>query len=194
MTNDLTSRWDARYRQTSTTTIPAPAEVLAENSHLLPATGNALDVACGSGNNALFLAAHGLQTTAWDISPVAIGKLLEFSSTLQLTIDARTRDVEARPPGPQTFDVITVSRFLIRHLAPALITALRPRGLLFYQTFTAIKIDRSGPDNPDFLLAENELLTLFRGLIIRVYREEGRLGNPQLGFRNAALLVAQKPP
>lgn len=173
--------------------MPAAAEVLAENSHLLPAAGNALDIACGAGNNALFLAARGLRTTAWDISPVAIAKLLEFSSRLKLTIDAQTRDVEAQPPDAETFDVITVSRFLVRDLSPALITALRPGGVIFYQTFTAVKIDRSGPDNPDFLLAENELLALFSGLVIRVYREEGRLGNLQLGFRNSALLVAQKP-
>ena len=184
----LAAKWDARYRGSATA---AATEVLVENRHLLPAVGEALDLACGLGGNALLLARHGLRTTAWDLSPVAIERLAAEAEGLPLR--AEVRDVLAAPPAAGSFDVIVVSRFLERDLCPLLMAALRPGGLLFYQTFTRDKAVPGGPSTPDFLLAENELLRLFEGLRLRVYREEGCLGDVTRGLRNEALLVAQRP-
>jgi len=184
----LAAKWDARYREAGTA---EATRVLAENRHLLPAAGEALDLACGLGGNALLLARHGLRTTAWDLSPVAIDHLRREAAGLPLR--AEVRDVVAVPPAPGSFDVIVVSRFLERDLCPALMAALRPGGLLFYQTFTRDKAGPGGPTNLDFLLAENELLRLFADLRLRVYREEGSIGDIGQGLRNEALLVAQKP-
>jgi tellurite methyltransferase len=108
-------------------------------------------------------------------------------------VHAEVRDVVACPPRAESFDVIVVSRFLERALAPALIAALRPAGLLFYQTFTQSTVgDPKGPMNPDYRLAPQELLRLFQPLRLRVYREEGSVGDTTRGWRNEALLVAQK--
>lgn len=186
----LQEKWDQRYRDRSDP--PEPVRVLAENRHLLPVTGTALDLACGLGGNALCLAATGLSTSAWDLSPVAISKLIDFATARGLALRAEVRDVVSAPPGPASFDVIVVSWFLERSLAPVLVAALRPGGLLFYQTFTLARVDSTGPDNPRFRLATGELLTLFQALRPRVYREEGRLGDLGRGWRNAALLVAEK--
>ncbi|VAW97341.1 Methyltransferase type 12 [hydrothermal vent metagenome] len=183
----LATKWDDRYR---TTGQPGAARVLAENSHLLPASGEALDLACGLGGNALLLAQAGLRTQAWDISPLALERLNAAAAGLPLR--TKVCDVLAAPPAPLSFDIIVVSRFLARDLCPALMIALRPGGLLFYQTFTRDKGVPGGPSNPDFLLAKNELLQLFTGLHLRVYREEGCIGDTQQGLRNEALLVAQK--
>lgn len=49
-----------------------PSQVLLDNSHLLPASGRALDLACGLGANALYLAKRGMTTSAWDLSPVQL--------------------------------------------------------------------------------------------------------------------------
>ena len=184
----LAAKWDARYRGSATA---VATEVLVENRHLLPAVGEALDLACGLGGNALLLARHGLRTTAWDLSPVAIERLAAEAEGLPLR--AEVRDVLAAPPAAGSFDVIVVSRFLERDLCPLLMAALRPGGLLFYQTFTRDKAVPGGPSSPDFLLAENELLRLFEGLRLRVYREEGCMGDVTCGLRNEALLVAQRP-
>ncbi|WP_455219313.1 hypothetical protein, partial [Kaarinaea lacus] len=73
-----------------------------------------------------------------------------------------------------------------------LIAALKPGGLLFYQTFTQEKVTDTGPGNPKTLLKPNELLALFSSLRILVYREEALVGNVKQGFRNEALLVAQQ--
>ena len=188
---DLQKKWDQRYRQVSHDE-PDAAQVLRDNQHLLPKTGDALDLACGLGGNALLLAKAGLQVQAWDLSPVAVESLHSRSINEAGSLHAEVRDVLVNPPAPASFDVIVISYFLDRALAPALCAALRPGGLLFYQTFVRDKVSQQGPGNPDFLLAENELLSMFKMLRLRVYRDEGRLGETKQGLRNEALFVGQK--
>jgi len=185
----MREKWDRIYQQ-SQAEEPAPAEVLSENAHLLPAAGTALDLACGLGGNALFLARRGLSVTAWDISPVAIEGLSARAADLPLS--AQVRDVEAEPFPVAVFDVAVVSRFLCRRLARPIMDSLKPGGLLFYQTFTQAKLNPQGPSNPDFLLAENELLALFGELRVLAYREDGQTGDLSLGRRDEAYLVGRK--
>lgn len=184
-------KWDARYQQHDGN-CPAAADVLTQNQHLLPDSGKALDLACGLGANALLLAEAGLTVTAQDVSSVAIGKLQLTARKLALQINAEVRDVLITPPAAAQYDVIVVSYYLERALAPAIMHALKPGGLLFYQTWCRQKVTNKGPTNPDYLLADNELLTLFAGLKLRVYREEALLGDKSQGFRNVAMLVAER--
>ncbi|MDH5178468.1 MAG: methyltransferase domain-containing protein [Gammaproteobacteria bacterium] len=189
MTQTDQLKWDQRYRLNEEP--PVAARVLTENLHLLPAQGTALDFACGLGGNALLLAREGLETLAWDISPVAIVKLQQTADDQQLPVTAEVRDVMKHPLPEQHFDVIVVSYFLERSLAPALQKALKPNGLLFYQTFNQTRLTGRGPQNPDYRLAENELPALFAGLKIRYYREDGLTGELTSGLRDESLLVAQ---
>lgn len=185
--------WDARYREAHGGPA-APARVLEENLHLLPRTGKALDLACGLGGNALCLAAHGLHTRAWDHSAVAIERLRAAAGEAGLAVECEVRDVLVSPPPVAGFDVITVSHFLERDLSGTLVDALRPGGLIFYQTFTRDRVHDAGPRRPEFRLGANELLELFRRLRVVCYREEGVIGDVQRGFRDEAMLVAQKRP
>ena len=188
---DPREKWDARYRDSERE--PVPARVLLENRHLLPPKGRALDLACGLGANALLLAELGFEVSAWDLSAVAIDRLTDAASARDLRIDVQVRDLQAHPPEHGAFDVIVVVHFLDRALAPKIAAALRSGALLFYQTFTREAVSDSGPSNPEYRLGVNELLRLFPGLIVRVYREEGRLGDQTLGTRDVAMLVAEKP-
>lgn len=185
----LREKWDAIYRDGA---VGSPARVLLDFAHLLPPAGCALDLACGMGANGLFLAVHGLTTQAWDISPVAVAQLQERAQRDQLPLSAHVCDVSAVLPQPAAFDVIVVSHFLDRSLMPALVAAVRPQGLLFYQTFTRERVDDSGPRNPEFRLAANELLRLCAPLHVLAYREEGSVGDTQQGWRNLAYIVAQR--
>lgn len=184
------SKWDTIYSQKMDK--PTAAHVLIENQHLLPSNGKALDLACGQGGNALFLHESGLDVLAWDSSTVAIQQLNERARSDAVSIDAQVRDVITLPPEANSLDVLVVSFFLDRQLCPRLIDALKPRGLLFYQTYCQDKVTEQGPRNCDFLLADNELLDLFSTMKVRVYREESLLGDHQQGWRNQALLVAEK--
>jgi tellurite methyltransferase len=187
-------QWDERYREQGNASVFAPALVLTQNAHLLPDAGTALDLACGRGANAIFLAQRGLRVSAWDYSAIAIEQLEQYAQQYSIKLLAEVRDVVSDPPAKQSFDIIVVSRFLERSIIPQLSAALKPQGLIFYQTFITEKSPAIGPNNPDYLLQANELLALFAGLRIRVYREEGLLGDLTHGFRNEAMLVAQHIP
>jgi len=191
VTDELAQKWNARY-QDADPAASRPCEVLKTFAYLLPPAGRALDLACGLGGNARLLAARGLETYAWDRSPVAIDRLQAHAAAQDLPIRARVRDVEAEPPEPDAFDVIVVAYFLERDLAPALELALRPGGLLFYQTWTRESVDDRGPGNPLFRLAPNELLQLFPRLRVVSYREEGLFGDSAQGLRNEAWLIAAR--
>jgi len=190
MSNEnLVKKWDEHYKTASHS---SASRVLLENQHLLPTRGLALEIACGMGNNALLLAKQGMETHAWDLSAVGIEQLQNKAQEESLAIVGGVRDAIQDPPATESFDVIVVTHFLDRTLMPHLLAALKPQGLLFYQTFTKTKIDNTGPKNPDFLLDNNELLSLCEPLHLLAYREEGQLGDVTQGFRNLAMLVGQK--
>lgn len=184
-------RWESRYRETSMSH-PREASVLRDNAFLLPPAGRALELACGRGGNAFFLAEKGLSVTAWDYAEAAIESLGTVASERKLSIHAEVRDVITAPPEPGTFDVVCVSYFLARELVPAIVDALRPEGLLFYETFVREAVSDCGPSNPEYRLEPNELLRLFSDLCVLDYQEHGRVGDLASGRRDTAALVAQK--
>jgi tellurite methyltransferase len=187
---DCARSWNERYK--GATSIPKPALVLRDWAHLLPVGGTALDFACGRGGSALWLAERGFQVSAWDLSSEAIEQLREAARLRGLAIDARVRDLIAHPPSPSSFDLILVAHFLDRDLAPHIAAALRAGGLLYYQTFTRESLGGRGPTNPAYRLARNELLTLFPDLVIRAYRSEGPLAEPDSESGEMAMMVAQR--
>ena len=185
------SRWDLIYSRSDPACNPA-VPVLTDHDFLLPPDGAALDLACGLGANAVFLAQQGLAVTAWDISGVAIEKLAAYAVRQGLNINACQEKIGVGSFAECRFDVIVVSRFLDRTLSDAIIDALKPDGLLFYQTFTREKVSLTPPNNPDYLLACNELLTLFSPLKVIFYRENALIGDRLRGLRNEAQFVGQK--
>ena len=184
-------KWDSTYSQSCAQQVRA-SDVLIENQHLLPKTGIALDMACGLGGNAILLAQAGLQTHAWDISPVALSKCEQQAAQLHISVQTQVRDVEQYPPESNSFDVVVVTHFLHRPTFADLINSLKPGGCLFYQTFVVDKDPNIGPSNKDYLLESNELITRCQGMQILSYREERDQGNLQLGWRHQAMIVARK--
>jgi len=186
----IEKKWDKIYAKNSKAQV---AKILDKNSFLLPKQGKALDLACGLGANALFLAEHGLDTHAWDISSVALKKLQLFALKKHLNLSTKQVVIEANILPKNTFDVIIITRFLDRSLTNAIMDSLKTSGLLFYQTYVRDKIDSNGPSNPNFLLARNELLRLFQPLILVSYRENNLIGTLESGERNEAFYIGQKP-
>ncbi len=184
-------KWDQRYTK-SPAALLSPAEVLTEYAYLLPRTGVALDLACGRGGNALFLARRGLEVHAWDISKAAIDGLGHQAKSEGLEIKTCECDVNESPPSPNMFDVICVSFYLERAITTQIMEALKPQGLLFYQTFTHERVTEDGPSNPSYRLGPNELLELFASLYVLAYQELGCTGETRQGIRDTALLVGQK--
>ena len=170
-----------------------PAKVLGENTHLLPERGKALDLACGRGGNALCLAAHGLETCAWDNNDNLLQELSREAHILNLQVHTEARDCEQNPPQQTSFDVIVVSHFLYRPIMQAVANSLKPGGIMFYETFTSLRpTQMSGPTNPDYLLKSGELLTTFKSLDVLFYREEKLIGNLTAGVRGKAQIIVSK--
>jgi SAM-dependent methyltransferase len=153
--------------------MPSPSSWLVENADLLPGAGQALDVACGRGRHALWLGERGYVTTAVDRDPENVAFVSEEASRRRLPVYARVMDLERGPVsfGTAVYDVIVVVHYLHRPLFPALIAALRPGGILVYETFTRAQAARGKPTNPAFLLEGGELSALVAPLDVLRQRE-----------------------
>jgi SAM-dependent methyltransferase len=109
---------------------------------------------------------------------------------LGLPLQAEVLDLEAKPPvklGEASHDLVVVIHFLHRPLFPSLVRALRPGGVLLYETFTVEQARRGGrPACPDFLLGAGELPLLMAPLEVLRGREgeyEGRMVSGVVGRR-----------
>lgn len=161
---------------------PGPSSWILENADLLPRGGRALDVACGRGRHALFLAAAGFNVDAVDLEPARTGSLAVTAKNLELPLQVRYVDLEAAGDvdlGHDLYDLILVTRYLHRPLFPALTHALKPGGLLLYETFTVAQAKCGHPTNPDFLLEPGELSRLVAPLVV-VRQKEGKADGAEL--------------
>lgn len=128
----------------------------------------------------MWLAARGLRTRAVDRDADAVRALNEEAARRGLSLRATVIDLEDGSSGlePRAYDVIVVVHYLHRPLFPSLVDALRPGGVLVYETFTRAQAVRGKPTNPAFLLEPGELFELVRPLEILAQREgdvEGRM-------------------
>jgi len=157
-----------------------PSAWLTSNRRLLPAAGDALDLASGSGRNAIWIAEQGFRTLAVDRNETALDALKQEAEQRGLSIRTQVVDLENGQPflAPDTFDLIVVVHYLHRPLFPSIVAALRRGGVLVYETFTRAQAARGKPTNPAFLLEPSELLTLVRPLDVLASREgdfEGKM-------------------
>ncbi|MDA8217175.1 MAG: methyltransferase domain-containing protein [Dehalococcoidales bacterium] len=165
-----------------------PSGFLVSNVHLLP-RGRALDVAMGSGRNALYLARLGYEVEGVDISAESVGAALAAAREAGVTITAKVVDLEAGYRIEEgRYDVIIVFNYLQRSLIPQIKAGLRPGGMVVYETFIVDQTRFGKPRNPDHLLEHNELLDMFRDFRCLRYHE-GIMGEN----RALAGIVARKP-
>ena len=190
---DARERWNERYaRQGAQPFARAPSGWLVAHRELLAGGGRALDVACGDGRNALYLAQLSYAVDAIDVSDVAIDALRAAARERGLPIAPRVVDLEREPLPEGPYDAIVVVNFLQRDLFGALQDALAPDGLLLYETLSRAHVDELGHDfNPAYLLERGELPRAFPGLEV-VDEREGVVGEPG-AERGIASIVARRP-
>ena len=157
----------------------APSSWLLSNIDRIPCAGRALDVACGRGRHALFLAERGWTVRALDRDADAIDALRTEAGRRGVAVQADVADLEAGDTdlGREAYDLIVVVHYLHRPLFPALLRALAPGGYLLYETFTVDQARRGRPSNPDYLLRHGELREWLASLAILGERDgafEGR--------------------
>jgi tellurite methyltransferase len=191
------SRWNRKYGRGEGPAHFRPQGFLVEHAGLLrqdgaPAGGGlALDVACGFGGNALYLAAQGFTVEAVDVSEVALEAASAEASRLGLR--DRVRLVQADldrwrvPPG--RYDAIVVFFYLNRALLPRLARGLRPAGLLFQANRNRRHLQIRPDFSPDYLLEVGELRCLAEAAGLQVvYYADGSEERDSDSF-----LIARRP-
>ncbi len=141
----------------------------------IPAGGRVLDVACGRGRHLRYLASLGFAVVGVDRDEQALSALGKVKGA-----DVRVADIEAGawPFSPGEFDGVVVTNYLHRPIFPHLVGALRPGGVLIYETF-ALGNERYGrPSNPDFLLEPGELPRRVEPLSVIAF-EQGLVSSPK---------------
>ncbi len=180
-------RWNERYEAEAET--PAPSPFLLSLDAILPRRGRALDVAGGSGRNALWLARRGLDVTLADVSDVALERAAGAAAAAGVPLSTVRVDLEAEPPPAGPWDLVVCTYFLHRPLLAALPDVLAPGGLLVVAHATRTNLTRHARPGPDHVLEDGELPGLVRGVEV-VRSEEGWLE----GGRHEARLVARRAP
>ncbi len=180
--------WDQRYRRDGYWAGTEPAAFLREVLPLLP-RGRGVDVAMGEGRNAVFLALSGWSVTGLERSAAGLEKAEALGRAQGIAV------VRAKPPEPKLWlsapgmvlfetdlerfpwpaaqwDLMVCFNFLLRPALPRMAQALRPGGMLVYETYTLEQLDfPAGPRNPEYLLRPGELRESFASLQLVFYRE-----------------------
>jgi SAM-dependent methyltransferase len=153
--------------------------------------GPVLDLACGRGENGLFLAGLGLPVILADRSAEALEAALGSAEERGLAVRFWEVDLESgeNPLDEEHYRAILVFRYLHRPLIPCIRKAIREGGILIYETFTMEQPKYGHPHNPDYLLQPGELADWFLDWEI-IHYFEGLLEDPR---RAVAQIVCRKP-
>lgn len=153
-------RWDDRYAG-QVAARPGLPDVFAGYLHEVPTTGRALDLACGSGATAVWLAQRGLTVCGVDVSAVAIEQARELARRhgVSDTCEFSVADLDdGLPPWPPV-DIIVCHRFRDPRLYPAMVDRLTAGGLLAISVLSEV-----GAQPGPFRAAAGELDAAFAKL------------------------------
>lgn len=122
--------------------------------------GTALDLACGGGRHTRLLLERGWRVTAVDRD---VQGLTDLRGDPRVEILQADLEAGPWPLADRRFGAVVVTNYLWRPLLPRIVAAVAPGGMLVYETFARGNERFGKPSNPDFLLADGELLDAVRG-------------------------------
>ena len=184
-------RWDERFKGKGFAFGKEPNPFLKKHIHLLQ-KGKTLDIASGEGRNAIFLAQHGFEVDAVDISDRGLKKAQKLARDKGVKINTLLVDLDQYQIEKEKYDLIANFYFLRRGLIPKIKKGLKKGGRVIFETYTLEQknVGTEGPKDPKYFLKPNELLRLFKDFRLLFYRE----GVFKEGGRRKAVasLIAQK--
>ncbi|MBZ6496095.1 class I SAM-dependent methyltransferase [Natrinema longum] len=183
---DPRDRWNERYEGPTAEFPDDPVPELEGRLSTLP-DGRALDVATGTGRNAVFLAEHGYEVDAVDVSDVALERARDRAADRSVDVNWIRADVADFDPGCQRYDLITVSFFAALEWLPDLKDALAPGGVLLSEHHLRSSDPVAGPSSDRYRYRSNDLLRACLDLTILSYEERRR---PIAGDADETIAVA----
>lgn len=183
---DATAAWNERYSEAAALYGAEPNQFVAAGlSGLEPL--RVLDMGCGQGRNAVWLAAQGHRVTGLDLSPVGIEQARRLAGDVGVDVDFQVCDIAADYEALPEYDLVLLSYL---QLPPQLRTAVHrkaaeslvPGGEVFLIAHHADNLDQGvgGPPMPEVLFSEDELASDFAALDVlqneKVYRNVERDG------------------
>ena len=183
--------WNKRYRlreRPAEDLDPAPTPLLVETAaSLVP--GKALDLACGAGRNALWLAEHGWEVTAVDGAHEAIEILRTRATERGLKINAVVADLEKGEFDIELsqWDLVVMCYYLQRNLFEPAKRGVAPGGILI----SIVHMTEPGEEDGPHRLRPGQLEQYFAGWEI-LHRFEGK-ANDSAHRRAVAEIVARRP-
>ncbi|KAA3627412.1 MAG: class I SAM-dependent methyltransferase [Proteobacteria bacterium] len=168
MKSDI-DRWNRKFAGREVGDEPTPDPLLTRCPYLPPG-GRALDVASGSGNNAVWLAQHGFDVTAIDGSVEGMRLAMALAARRGVRIRPIVADLD-RVTLAGVFDLVIVMHYLNRPLYRSLHDRLAPGGVLIAKTFNRDFLESRPGFNEDFVLATGELCELFGDLEVLDHAE-----------------------
>ena len=181
-------RWEARYAEARPDT-GTPSAFLARHAHLIH--GRVLDVAAGTGRNALFLARRGAVVDAFDISLNGLRTLQAAARRERLPVRPVQADLEDYPLPADLYDAAINIRYLQRSLFGTLQRCVKPGGVILFETFLIDHHVVRHVTNPEFLLQHGELRRAFADCDVLVY-EEGQLDTEDAPAHLARLVARRR--
>jgi SAM-dependent methyltransferase len=188
MASDDRQRWEERYAGGQRGPERAPSEFLVAHADWI--RGRVLDVAAGSGRNALFLARRGNVVDAIDISFAGLQSARAAAVAEGLAVRALQADLESFPLPVARYDAAINIRYLQRSLFEPLQRAVKPGGIILFETFLIDQQLLGHPRNPAHLLQHGELRQAFASCEILIY-SEGRVESAD-GSAYVAQLLARR--
>jgi SAM-dependent methyltransferase len=186
----MTETWDERYAAGRFASDEPHKLLVALCGKLTP--GRALDLACGAGRNANFLASRGWQVDAVDSSRVGVEMARQRAVEKGVTVNYRVADLERGEfaVAPDAYDLIGDFYYLQHSLFPAMKAGARVGGVVV----AAIHIHGAGEEPGRFTLREGELQAIFNDFNILHYHETS-LADTDAGehHRRTAEIIAQRP-
>jgi len=156
-------KWDKKYTESDKLLgFREPSPLLKQFFSSVQGT-KALDIACGTGRNTLYLAQNGFEVDALDISAVALQELTQHMQKVTdlAFIHTQLVDLDSYTPPLSTYDMIIQTNFLDRRLIPLLASALTKGGLLIIETYMIDPNNEKKGSNETYLLKAGELPSYF---------------------------------
>jgi SAM-dependent methyltransferase len=171
--------WNERYRAVDLVWGTEPNRFVAQVLGRREPTGRALDLACGEGRNAIWLAKRGWSVTGVDYSDVALERARKLASAEGVEVDWVRADVTSYEADPGAFALVIVSYLQLPGAARQLVLsraarALAPGGELFMigHALRNLKEGVGGPRDPSVLWDPDAIVAELRAVDLHVARCE----------------------